>query len=104
MQPTGYGEAYKPPHHLTRSVSCFNLLHYQEVGIPVMVFIAPLFITALTGCHALHASRPPTDCSPVKRRTIYRLFQGSSMCFFGLKVIPFPTAGALFGKISVSTR
>ncbi|KAI0279609.1 hypothetical protein BGY98DRAFT_409400 [Russula aff. rugulosa BPL654] len=102
MQPTGYGVAYKPPHHLT--MVCFVLQSttpYQEVGIPVMAFIAPLFIT---GCHALHASRPPTDCSPVKRRTIYRLFQGSSMCFFGLKVIPFPTAGALFGKISVSTR
>jgi hypothetical protein len=36
--------------------------------------------------------------------TIYRPFQGSALCIFGLKMIPLPTAGVPFGKVSVSTR
>jgi hypothetical protein len=39
--------------------------------------------------------RHPADSCPVQRRTIYRLLQGSALCFFGLKMIPPATTGAL---------
>jgi hypothetical protein len=102
--------------HLTKSV-------WYVLSIFTTSYLSYLVIShsrdgvtlAVSGDVALIPTLTVSYCTPIAvalqtivllniAHTIYRPFQGSALCIFGLKMIPLPTAGVPFGKVSVSTR